>query len=344
MSTLYALTLAQATANLRTDLNDPSGAGSRWQDTDLQRALDRAVERITTVEPNLEELQLATVAKQRTYLKPAGALWIDRLEYPAGQWPPSYPAFTELRSAQILAPPIGPVLVAKTNAGSVVDAGAHYWGYTYVSVDGGETTPSPALQLTVAAGREVDLTFPQSPADIAYINIYRSALGFSQLKSLDQILATSTGYTDLLPDADLGLNAPLTNTTGKSDVFRLEIPPEQYPPDATTYYISVRYALKHELDTAGTTIPERHWDTLYAGAKVAAIDIYLANISDNFVYADGQLRDRVDDTKSVDAWRSYREILEQQFTTRLKQIRDEQIQSSRFTPAWGDKPLRWERV
>ena len=37
-------------------------------------------------------------------------------------------------------------------------------------------------------------------------------------------------------------------------------------------------------------------------------------------------------------------MLEQQFTDRLKRIRDEQIQSARYTPVWGDKPLRWEKV
>lgn len=239
MSTLYALTLVQATANLRIDLNDPTGGGSRWQDTDLQRALDRANERITAVEPDLESVQIATVAQQNIYAKPAGALWIDRVEYPAAQWPPSYPAFTELRYPTVLSSPL---------------------------------------------------------------------------------------------------------FTAGTDVFRLELPPEQYPPDAVSYYIEVRYALKHELDASGTTMPERYWDALYNGGKVAAIDIYLANINDNFVYADGQLRDRVDDTKSVDAWRSYRDLLEQSFVALLKQIRDEQIQSSRFTPAWGDKPLRWEKV
>ena len=237
--TVYPLTLVQATANLRIDLNDPTGASQRWQDTDLQRGLDRANERLSAVEPDLESIQLATVAKQNIYAKPANALWIDRVEYPAGQWPPSYPAFSELRYPTVLTAPL---------------------------------------------------------------------------------------------------------FTAGTDVFRLEIPPEQYPPDTTSYYIEVRYALKHQLDGSGTTIPERHWDALYDGAKVAAIDIYLSNINDNFVYADGQLRDRVDDTKSVEAWRAFRDLLEARFAQRLKQIRDEQIQSARFTPAWGDKPLRWERT
>jgi hypothetical protein len=344
MSTLYALTLVQATANLRTDLNDPTGAGSRWQDTDLQRALDRAVERITAVELDLEEIQLQTQQAVRTYLKPTGALWIDRVEYPAGQWPPSYPAFTELRSIRLLPPLFAPAGTIVSSPGSSLNAGSHYYAHTYVGVDGGETPIGPSIQLVSTGGQGISLSFPKPPDGAASINSYRTAVGFGIFKFLANTPINQLTFLDIFPDSGLGANAPTINTTGGGDLFRLEIPPEQYPPDAVTYYISARYAQKHELDGLGTTIPERHWDTLYAGAKVAAIDIYLANINDNFVYADGQLRDRVDDTKSVEAWRSYRDLLEQAFVARLKQIRDEQIQSSRFTPAWGDKPLRWEKV
>jgi hypothetical protein len=344
MTTRYSLTLIQATANLRIDLNDPTGAGSRWADTDLQRALDRTLERLTSVEPDMEEVQIATLKGTRTYLKPNTALWIDRIEYPAGQWPPSYPAFTELRSPTILPPLAAPDATLNPNAASSLTPGDHFWAATYKAIDAGETTLGPSVFLTVGATTEADLTFPQPPDGATRVFIYRTIAGGGTFKLLDSIPATQTFYADLLPDASLGTNAPTINTTGGGDIFRLEIPPEQYPPDATSFFISARYALKHELDSLGTTLPERHWDTLYQGAMVAAVGIYLANINDNFIYADGQLRDRVDDTKSVDAWRTYRDLLEQSFAARLKQIRDEQIQSSRFTPAWGDKPLRWEKT
>jgi hypothetical protein len=344
VSTIYPLTLTQATANLRIDLNDPAGASQRWADTDLQRALDRTLERLTSVEPDLEETQLQTQQAVRTYLKPAGALWIDRVEYPAGQWPPSYPAFTELRSPLLLAPLFLPILAGKLNGASQVTAGQHTWGFTYVTPGGGETTTSGTVGILVLAGTEVDITFPATPDGVTALKIYRTLAGGAQLKYLDTVLPPLTSYVDLLPDASLGANAPTLNTTGGFDLFRLEVPPERYPPDTTSYYMSIRYALKHELDSNGTTLPERHWDTLYKGAMAAAVDIYLANINDNFVFADGQLRDRVDDTKSVEAWRAYRELLDQNFVQRLKLIRDEQIQSARFTPAWGDKPLRWEKT
>jgi hypothetical protein len=344
MTTRYSLTLAQATASLRIDLNDPTGAGSRWADTDLQRALDRTLERITSVEPDLETIQIATIQACRSYPQPNNALWIDQVEYPADQWPHNYPAFTELRSPQIIAPQIAPILSSVPNGASAIDAGVHTWGYTYITVGGGETTLSPLPGITVAAATEVDLTLPIAPPDVLTTNLYRTIAGGAQFKFLDQVPATQTLYADLFPDAGLGALAPSLNTTGGIDVFRLEIPPEQYPSDAIAHTIKVRYALKHELDSLGTTLPERHWDTLYQGAMVAAVDIYLANINDNFIYADGQLRDRVDDTKSVDAWRTYRDLLEQTFAARLKQIRDEQIQSSRFTPVWGDIPLRWQKT
>ena len=137
MSTLYALTLVQATANLRTDLTDPAGASQRWQDADLQRALDRAVERITGVEPDLEEVQLPTVGTVSLYPKPAGALWIDRVEYPLGKWPRIYPPFTELRSPQVLSPTAAPVVSVRANAGSAVNSGVHNYAYTYLGAAGG---------------------------------------------------------------------------------------------------------------------------------------------------------------------------------------------------------------
>lgn len=344
MTTIYALTLAQATANLRTDLNDPAGASQRWQDTDLQRGLDRAVERITAVEPDLETIELATVKGVLIYPKPTGALWIDRIEYPSGQWPPSYPAFSEYRSPRVL-DPTG-VLTGNTIAGGGLSLGNYTWNFTYTTPGGGETLGGSIVVGSATAGQAASFSsVPTGGPGVTGRNIYRTVVNLTQLKLVGSIPDnTTTTFLDTKTDGQLGVNIPTVNTTAGIDVFALQIPPEQAPSDTTSTSILVSYALKHELDTNGTTIPERHWDTLYLGARVAAIDIYLANISDNFVYADGQLRDRVDDTKSVDAWRSLRDLLEASFVQRLKLIRDEQIQSSRFSPAWGDKPLRWERV
>ncbi len=343
--TTYALTLVTATANLRTDLNDTNNAAYRWVDAQLQRALDRALERLSSVEPDLEAIQVATIPGSRYYPVPSGSLWIDRVEYPSGQWPPNYPAFSEYRSPILLAPTVAPIVTPYTAAGSLLTAGAHTYGTTWVDPAGGETTGSPTVAVTTSAGQAAQLSIPTFPDNVVGMNVYRSAAGTTTpLKLVGQAYASSTYFADAIADGSLGVTMPVANTTGGADTFRLEIPPSDAPIDATSYYLTVRYAKKHELDTGGTTLPERHWDTLYLGGMAAAIEQYLSSINDNFVYADGQLRDRVDDTKSVDSWRTFYNTIEADFAQRLKQIRDEQIQSARFTPAWGDKPLRWERV
>jgi hypothetical protein len=88
------LTLTQATTNIRTDLNDLDNTNYRWLDTTIQREIDRAVAKYSAVSPVLTSTQLNVVAGSRIYPVPAGAWWVDRVEFPVGNYPRAFVPFT----------------------------------------------------------------------------------------------------------------------------------------------------------------------------------------------------------------------------------------------------------
>ncbi|GLV60771.1 hypothetical protein KDH_75900 [Dictyobacter sp. S3.2.2.5] len=92
---------------VRLDLFDPAGPNQRWSQGDIDRALDRAVERYSAYYPNIAYVDMPTQARQRSYPYPTSwnpaypVLWIERILYPlvdsAGSmcWPPIERAFSE---------------------------------------------------------------------------------------------------------------------------------------------------------------------------------------------------------------------------------------------------------
>jgi hypothetical protein len=82
-------------------------------------------------------------------------------------------------------------------------------------------------------------------------NLYRTPGSSSQLKLLasipDNIITT---YLDGIADGSLGANIGVTNTTQGIDMFEMQIPPDLYPSDTTTYVIEISYATRHILDAS----------------------------------------------------------------------------------------------
>jgi hypothetical protein len=116
--------------------------------------------------------------------------------------------------------------VATATAGTSLGVGAYLYAVTFVTgilkddatvVVSGETLPSPTKSVTTTSGNQATtLTSIPNSADTTVVakRVYRTAVGGAQLKLVATIPAGQTSYTDTTADADLGSNAPTSNTTG----------------------------------------------------------------------------------------------------------------------------------
>lgn len=203
---------------VRQDLFDPIGAPTqRWQTSDIDRAIDKAVDRYTQYYPNINFVDMAAQPFQRTYPYPTPAnpgypvLWIERVLSPL-----------QVYGSYFAAPTAGPS-AAGGAAGNV--NGTVKYAVTFLS-QGGESTPSPLTTLTVA-GQQVALTAipigPSATASPAIAtntvigrNLYRTKNGGSTLFLLATLADNvTTSYTDNLADSSLPSQiAPTINTSG----------------------------------------------------------------------------------------------------------------------------------
>lgn len=166
-------TLPEAVADLRQDLFDrtqnlPAGTQPRWADDDLTRALDRALDEYSFVSPLIQAVMTATLPQTRWYGYPPGAWWIERVEYPTGQWPAQYVNFDDAITPSLGAPPAPSAVAAP---GSL--SGSYQWAVTFVK-SGGETLPGPASSPLVLANQGGGLTIPLGPPGTVGRNIYRA--------------------------------------------------------------------------------------------------------------------------------------------------------------------------
>ncbi len=213
--------LSDIEAAVRLDLFDPASATQRWQLADIDRGIDKAVDRYSAYYPNIAQVDMSTQPYQRTYPYPSSfnanypVFWIERILYPL-----------QVYGSQFLPPTSGPTLTAI--AGSGLGAGIYQYAVSCLS-QGGETTPSPGSTVTTTSvNGKVQLTnIPTSPAQPAIPgiatnqvigrNIYRSLLNGSILYYLATIPDnTTTSYTDSAADNTLtGMpQPPKVNTSG----------------------------------------------------------------------------------------------------------------------------------
>lgn len=213
--------LSDVEAALRLDLFDPSGSASqRWQNSDLDRAIDKAVDRYSQYYPNLAYADIATEPYQRTYPYPQSwnsnypIWWLERIIYPL-----------QVYGSTFSAPP-APTL--QTNTGNDMAIGNYQYALTWLS-QGGEATPSPLATIGTTSGNQRVLltnlatgvgSLPGSGGSANTIigrNIYRSQVGGTSLFLLATLKdTTTTSYLDSTPDSSLTgrLQAPTLNTSG----------------------------------------------------------------------------------------------------------------------------------
>ncbi len=213
------VTLATVEQAVLRDLFDTGNA--RWSTADVDRAIDKALDRYTQYAPNIVFVDMAAQAYQRTYPYPTSwnaaypLLWIEKILYPLQSY-----------GSQFSAPSSAPS--AARAAGTSLSVGTYQYLVTYLS-QGGETTAGPSVSVTTTSNNQnVNLTnIPIAPSStilpgiatnqVIGRNIYRTQVGGSTFYLLATIADnTSTTYTDTTADASLFTNAtpPTVNTSG----------------------------------------------------------------------------------------------------------------------------------
>ena len=354
-------TQAQAVALLRQDIFDeladvPAGTAQRFADTDLQRALDRALDKYSFVAPYLQQIELVTAAGMRTYPTPAGAWWVETVEYPTGQYPVRYVDFYERATPTIAAPPYPtPQLLPTLADGGVaapgpgVSGGTYRYKMSYLTPGGESIASAETLPITVAAGHAIVLSgLPLGPAGaVSGRRLYRTtgvgAAG-SEHACADLLDNTTTAYVDTTSDGSLGVGIPLVaDATAGVAAFTLKLSSSLLPVD-TSGVITVQIASKHVLSGAGTSILQWHQEAVLLGAAAYALLAYQTPTNDLFEYQDGEMRDRVDQSAIPAHWLSVGQSLMDRFKARLEEIKRQSDAVVASVARWGDKPARWDRL
>jgi len=204
---------------VRQDLFDNSA--QRWATSDIDRAIDKAVDRYSHYYPNIVYTDMTTQPYQRTYPYPTPwnasypVWWIERIIYPLQAYGSAFSP-----------PPAG--MSAQAQNGNALGIGTYQYVVTFLS-QGGETTPSPLTSVTTSSGKQsVQLSaLPIGPIagplpgtatnNVLGRNVYRSQVGGSTLYLLTTIADnSSTSYLDSSPDSALTgkPQPPTVNTSG----------------------------------------------------------------------------------------------------------------------------------
>lgn len=90
------MNLSQMRQMVRRDLHDEDAANYRWSDSDLDRHIGRAVREMSLAVPLETRASLTTTAGSRDLSLSglADVVAIEAVEYPTGQYPPSYVPFS----------------------------------------------------------------------------------------------------------------------------------------------------------------------------------------------------------------------------------------------------------
>jgi len=212
-------TLSNMETYVLRDLFDTGNA--RWVTADVDRALDKAIDRYSMYYPNVVFIDMQAQPYQRTYPYPTSwnasypVMWIEKVLFPL-----------QVYGSQFAAPTTAPS--AARAAGSGLRSGVYQYLVTYLT-QGGETTAGPSVSVTTTGGNDqVALTnIPIAPNSTILPgiatnnpigrNIYRTQVGGSIFYLLTAIGDnTTTTYTDTVADASLFTNAtqPTVNTSG----------------------------------------------------------------------------------------------------------------------------------
>ncbi|HZR41378.1 MAG TPA: hypothetical protein VFB12_14750 [Ktedonobacteraceae bacterium] len=207
---------------VRQDLFDPLGnPNQRWATSDLDRAIDKAVDRYSQYYPNIVYTDMNTQPYQRTYPYPVSwnasypVWWLERVIYPLQAYGSAFAPPTSAASAT-------------PASGTTLGVGVYQYVVTLLT-QGGETTPSLVTSVTTTTNNQkVTLSSIPLGSTVTTVpgtatntvigrNLYRTQVGgttFFLLATLQD--NTTTTYSDSTPDTALANKPqpPTVNTSG----------------------------------------------------------------------------------------------------------------------------------
>lgn len=138
------MNLTEMRTRVRRDLHDEDAAAYRWTDDELDRHIARAVRELTLAAPQEARAVLTTSAGARdlSVASLSDRISVEAVEYPTGNYPPSYVPFSlwgDTLTLLVDAPPASAQEVAV------------YYTRAHV-LDGVTSTVPPALEDVVATG------------------------------------------------------------------------------------------------------------------------------------------------------------------------------------------------
>jgi len=351
-----APTLADALSRLRQDIFDAAGPSPRWQDSDLTRAIDRALDQYSFVMPWTQTALLPACGGSRLYAVPtapgatqlpgqAGAgpsWWVESVEFPTGFFPRRMVPFRELLQPSLGTPP-APTVAANGSAAGPLN-GAYQYAVTFLGIAGESAMSAPSAVLALAHQQAV-VSVPLGPAPYCTgRTIYRIAgSGYPPYLWLATIAGnTTTSFVDAVADSGLGGAAPVADGTLNVPLIELQLPDSRLPDPANPGALAVTYASKHVLAANGTTVPEQHHDVVLLGAAAYACLAFQVPTNDLFDYQDGELRDHVSEVKTPEHWQATGTALLALFKDRLEAVKQQRDAAYAATSQWGSVPSRWQ--
>jgi len=138
------MNLPDMRTRVRRDLHDEDSQNYRWSDTELDRHLDRALRELSLAVPREAKATLTTSAGSRdlSVSTLSDRVSIEAVEFPTGQYPPSYVGFSLWNDTLTL------LVEAAPSGGQNVNV---YYGRLH-TLDASSSTIPPALEDLVATG------------------------------------------------------------------------------------------------------------------------------------------------------------------------------------------------
>jgi hypothetical protein len=138
------VTIATLRTRLRRELHDEDAANYRWTDSVLDRHLTRAARELSLALPWEQKTALSTTAGSRELGLGALAdvVRVEAVEYPGGQWPPSFVQFSLFQSTLTLLTDSAPAGIETVNV---------YWGRLH-TLDGSTSTLPAVAEDVVVTG------------------------------------------------------------------------------------------------------------------------------------------------------------------------------------------------